>query len=302
VQDLDGTRPFRPASPHDGDVHHWEVWHGSAPLTTYTSPAKGRRCQVASEYGLQAPPSVDALRAFLLTDDLWPPGPGWEAHNAQLSLLMRYAGPFLRRGDGRTPRLETVDLETFVDATQRAQAVGLQMAIEHHRRKKYACAGTLVWQLNEPWPAICWSLVDYLWHPKPAYRAVCRAYSPLLVSLEYSIRRYEDGDPFVATVWVLNDWNVRYSGCCVQVLLQDDRGETSASWLHTMAVDAGSARIVGRVEWELPEGGDWTAVARLYQGDAILTENEYALSFYDMQKTPLFLRLRRWLARLALGV
>jgi beta-mannosidase len=301
VREEDGMRPFRPASPHSGDVHNWNVWHGSAPVAAYTSPAHTRRCQMASEYGLQAPPSTEALRAFLPADKLWPPSPEWEAHNAQLSLLARYAMPFLRRAGQETPRLENLSLEAFVDATQRAQATGLQIAIEHHRRNKYSCSGTLVWQFNEPWPAISWSLVDYLWHPKPAYQAVRRAYNPLLVSLEYPIRRYHDGDSFAARVWVLNDRNVDIAGCCVQALLLDDRGEVCASWLHTTTVQADSARMAGQVEWELPEGGDWTAVARLYQGDDILSETEYDLSFYDTYRASLYLTLRRWLARLALG-
>lgn len=301
VQEEDGTRMFRPASPGKGDAHNWDVWHGSAPVTAYTSPALARRCQVASEYGLQAPPSVEALRAFLPAHELWPPGPAWEAHSAQLALLARYAEPFLRRAGRKTARLEETTLEAFVDAAQQAQAMGLQIAVEHHRRKKYVCSGTLIWQLNEPWPAISWSLVDYLWHPKPAYHAVRRAYSPLLVSLEYPIRRYKDGDPFTAQVWVINDRNVGYSGCCVQVLLQDDRGEVCASWLHAMAVQADSARAVGQVEWELPEGGHWTAIARLYQGDEVLVENKYLIYFYDTNKAPFKLRLRRWLAYLALG-
>ena len=92
---------------------------------------------------------------------------------------MRYARPLLRRAGAPVIKPEDVDLEAFVDASQRAQAIGLQVAIEHLRRKKYACSGSVVWQLNEPWPAISWSLVDYLWHPKPAYQAVRRAYDPL---------------------------------------------------------------------------------------------------------------------------
>jgi beta-mannosidase len=302
VQEQDGTRPFRPSSPSDGDTHNWTVWHGSAPVTQYRSRAHTRRCRMASEYGLQAPPSVDALRAFLPEEQLWPPGPAWETRNAQLSLLARYARPFLWRARGKPVRIEDVNLETFVDASQQAQAVGLQMAIEHYRRNRYACSGTLLWQLNEPWPAISWSLVDFLWHPKPAYEAVRRAYSPVLVSLEYPVRRYRDGDTYEASVWVLNDRNTSYPGCCVEVLLQNEGSTVSASWLHTMAVQADSIRMIGRIEWELPKGGDWTAIARLYQGDTILSENVYVLSFYDTQKAPLYLHIRRWVARLALGV
>jgi beta-mannosidase len=300
VQELDGTRLFRPASPYGGDIHNWDVWHGSAPVTEYKSTANNR-CHIASEYGLQAPPSASQLRTFLPAEDLWPPAQAWETRKAQLSRLERYARPFLCGDHRKMVRLENLDLPTFIDASQRAQAVGLQTAIEHHRRNKYTCSGTLVWQFNEPWPSISWSLIDYLWHPKLAYQAVRRAFNPLLVSLDYPIRRYEDGDPFTPTVWVLNDRNVHYPGCCVQVLLQNDLGEVCASWLHTMAVQADSARVIGQIEWDLPEGGDWTAIARLYQGENVLSENEYTLSFYDTSKSPLHLRLRRWLSRWVLG-
>jgi beta-mannosidase len=301
VQELDGTRAFRPASPYNGDTHNWDVWLGGAPVNAYKSSTHTGRCHMASEYGLQAPPSAQAMRDFLSADELWPPGAAWEARNAQLPLLARYARPLLRRDNGKPARLDDMDLDDFVDATQRAQAIGLQTAIEHHRRNKYMCSGTLIWQFSEPWPAISWSLIDYLWHPKPAYHTVRRTFNPLLVSLDYPIRRYRSGDAFEATVWVLNDRNVSYSGCCVQVQLKDDLGEVCASWLHTMAVGADSAREIGKVEWELPEGGDWTATACLYQGDKILSQNEYALYFYDAYKAPLYLRLRRWLARLALS-
>jgi beta-mannosidase len=301
VKEEDGTRPFSPASPHRGDVHNWDVWHGEASVTEYTSEGYARRCQFASEYGLQAPPGVDALRAFLPAGELWPPGPAWEAHNAQLQALLRYARPFLNHGGATVTELEDVDLEAFVQAAQHAQAIGLQIAIEHLRRKKYACSGSLVWQLNEPWPAISWSLIDYLWHPKPAYQAVRRAYNPLLVSLEYPIRRYAKGDVLAGTVWVINDRKLDHPGCCVQLELWDEQGELHESWLHTMAVRADSVRAVGQIEWILPQDGDWTAIARLYQGDKVLTENRYDLSFYDTYRVSIFRRINRWLARLALG-
>ena len=83
----DGLRPFVAASPGPGDAHNWQVWHGQAPLAAY----RDERAAFVSEFGLQAVPNVDSLRRFLSEVDLWPPGPAWQHHNADLDKLHRYA-------------------------------------------------------------------------------------------------------------------------------------------------------------------------------------------------------------------
>ena len=50
----DPTRPWIPASPCDGDLHHWQVWHGLAPWTDLA----GLDAPFMSEFGLQALPDV----------------------------------------------------------------------------------------------------------------------------------------------------------------------------------------------------------------------------------------------------
>ena len=83
----DGSRPFVAASPRPGDAHHWQVWHGQAPLAAY----RDEQAAFVSEFGLQAVPNVDSLRRFLSEVNLWPPGPAWQHHNADLAKLHRYA-------------------------------------------------------------------------------------------------------------------------------------------------------------------------------------------------------------------
>lgn len=46
------------------------------------------------------------------------------------------------------------------------------------------CGGALLWQLNDCWPTISWSIVDYFLRPKPAYYTVKRVLRPLAVGVQ----------------------------------------------------------------------------------------------------------------------
>jgi len=275
VTEHDGTRPFQPASPHGGDAHNWDVWHGKAPARHY----RRDRSPFVSELGLQAAPDVESLRRFLSPAEIWPAGAGWAGHGAQLEKLRLYAAPWA--GD---------DPASFVAATQRAQARALQVAVEHCRRRKGACGGLAIWQLDEPWPAISWSLVDYYRRPKLAGRLLARWYAPLLVSLEYPLARYAAGDLLRGTLWVVNDGLEAWPGCVVRLA----QGEQT---LWSAPVDVGpdesrrSAGVALRVvNPALP------LVAELWQGKRRLAENDYDLTYWERRRG---LRLRERLGRLA---
>jgi beta-mannosidase len=285
VGEEDPTRTFHPASPVEGDSHYWQVWHHFRPPSAYQED----QALFASEFGLQAPPQVNTLRGFLPADELWPPGPSWAYHGANLAKLRRYARPFLREGDE--------SLEGFVQASQRAQAHGLRVAIEHYRRRKAGgCGGVLVWQFNEPWPAISWSLVDHERQPKPAYTQVQRLYEPLLVSIEYPLRHYQAGDILSGQVWILNDSAVSLAGCHLEVTLYDAAGQPVARFERTLEVSANSASVVGKLAWPLPEGDGWRLTCRLMRTGQTLAENDYDLSIHDGIQPTWNQRLWRWVA------
>jgi len=90
------------------------------------------------------------------------------------------------------------DLQHYVDFTQIAQAEGLKFGIEHFRRRMPHCSGALVWQFNDCWPCVSWSLVDYNGFAKAAYFHVCRAYAPVLASF----KPLDDGG---VELWVTNE-------------------------------------------------------------------------------------------------
>ena len=47
----------------------------------------------------------------------------------------------------------------------------------------FKTAGCLIWQFNDCWPVISWSLIDYGLNPKPAYFAVKRVCQPIIAPL-----------------------------------------------------------------------------------------------------------------------
>jgi beta-mannosidase len=245
----------------------------------------------ASEFGLQAPPSVETLQRFIPPEDLWPPGRSWAFHGAGLEKLKRYSRPFLAGQDST--------LEAFVQASQRAQVHGLQIAIEHYRRgKARGCGGVLIWQLNEPWPAISWALLDFYRQPKPAYDAVRRLLAPVLVSVDYAPRCFQAGDDLSADVWIVNDRSEAWPGCCVEVVLWDAMGQPVAQFTRTVDVAADSAEVVGDFCWHLPTGGGWRLSCSLTQGERLLADNEYDLGAHDGIQPTLQQRAWTWLAGL----
>jgi beta-mannosidase len=90
------------------------------------------------------------------------------------------------------------NLDQYVDYTMMTQAEGLKFGIEHFRRRVPHCSGSLIWQLNDCWPGVSWSIIDYYGFGKAGYYYVRRAYAPVIASF----KAMEDGG---IELWVTND-------------------------------------------------------------------------------------------------
>jgi beta-mannosidase len=312
----DGTRPFKDVSPDRGDSHNWRVWHGKANLRHY----RRDEAQFASEFGLSSIPDLASLQKFIPTEHLWPsnnlahlrssrtvrlgsPEPCsappakretsfatpeensystkfWQYHHAELGKLRRYARPWLKG--------ESASLDQFIEATQKAQALGLQVAIEHFRRRKYRASGTLFWQFNEPWPAICWSVVDYYRRPKLAYHKLKQIYNPILISLNYPLIEYRPGTVLRAKVWAINDLLQSFEDCWLRILL-----DGKEIYSQTIDLPPDSCRLVGLLEHPLPSGCE-RLEARLSCQGQVISDNSYDLQYHDPTGAGLLDRLRSW--------
>ncbi len=214
VAELDPSTPYWPGSPAGGphpnsmlagDVHNWTVWHG-VPLVpvdrlvggidrspagvAYTRYAEDM-CRFVSEYGIHASPSLKTLERAL------PPS---ERHVGSAGLIHLIKDVPKNKIDAMMiPFVGSPEtLVDYVDFTQITQAEGLKFGIEHFRRRTPHCSGSLIWQLNDCWPCVSWSLIDYNGFGKAGYYYVRRAYAPLMASFKAA----EDG---VLELWIVND-------------------------------------------------------------------------------------------------
>jgi beta-mannosidase len=75
------------------------------------------------------------------------------------------------------------DFPSLIYVTQLMQSYAVPYAIEHMRRNRPYSMGTLYWQLNDIWPAISWSSVDYYGRYKALHYIVRHAYAPFTASI-----------------------------------------------------------------------------------------------------------------------
>ncbi len=188
---LDPARPYWPTSPAAGnalpeagqdlgagDIHYWGVWHGGDPPEAFGDNV-GR---FMSEYGMQSMPDPLTVRAFLPADDL-----ALESDQPFLQHPALASHQKSSLGNGRLAQyVEQMfgparDLETFIHLSQLTQMECLREAVEAHREKLPACAGTLYWQFNDCWPGISWSGIDHAGRWKAMHYAARRLFAPVLV-------------------------------------------------------------------------------------------------------------------------
>jgi beta-mannosidase len=285
VDQNDGTRPFVPVSPsfdHGRDAHNWHVWHGNAPIQAY----QAETARFLSEFGLQALPHLDTLRTALPD-----PSTGWPTHQADLKKLKRYISLFNNQPANGNGPTKIHDLQFTIHNSQSAQAIALQTAIEHMRRRKGKAEGICLWQFNEPWPAISWAIVDYFGRPKLAYQRLSDWYNPILISLKFLVGQHWQADKiFEAEIWAINDSLQSFTGCELQVNL-----DGLLVHAQTLNLPADSAHPAGTISHRLVAPPRQINLTLHYNGQ-LLAQNSYDLAWSDESSAGFFHRFRRWLA------
>lgn len=157
---------------NNGDSHNWGVWYGKKKFESFDTET-GR---FMSEFGFQSFPEMKTIATFANPEDYALESTVMNAHQKSTignSLIKTYM-----ERDYILP--ET--FENFVYLGQVLQGKGMRYGFEAQRRNRPYCMGTLYWQLNDSWPVVSWSGIDYYGNWKALHFQAKRAFEPILIS------------------------------------------------------------------------------------------------------------------------
>lgn len=181
-----------------GDQHYWEVWHSGKPFTEY----RKEYFTFCSEYGFQSFPGMKTIRSFTEPGDRNIFSRVMESHQkngAANGKILNYVADYF---------LYPRSLRDLAYISQVLQLKAIQYGVEHWRRNRGRCMGSLYWQLNDCWPVASWSSIDCYGRWKALHYGATRFYAPVMVSacekeeLSTEIGYYVHND----TLFPVNGW------------------------------------------------------------------------------------------------
>ena len=179
LNEFDGSRPYIPGSPFSttsedvksfssGTNHIWDVWNerGYQGYEDYQP-------SFAAEFGYNAPASWRTLTKAIHKDRLDSADTDLVTHQKAFDGMEKIA-----KGLSREFEVELNAGEEWYVAAQLVQARAVEVGLKHFRSLYNTCSGALLWQYNDMWPAISWSVVDSSGTRKLAWYAMREAYRP----------------------------------------------------------------------------------------------------------------------------
>ena len=182
----DPDRPYWPSSPcsggsfddpgaeNVGDAHYWGVWHGCEPFTAY----RQHHFRFLSEFGFQSFPCLATVKSFTKEEDRNVFSEVMESHQRNADAngkIMTYLSATYRY---------PVDFDDVLYLSQMLQLDAIRYGVEHFRRFRGMCMGTVVWQLNDIWPVASWSSIDYFGRWKALHYGEKRFFAPVSLTCE----------------------------------------------------------------------------------------------------------------------
>ena len=163
-----------PESMMEGDSHYWGIWWGKEPFEVYEKKVP----RFASEFGFQSFPQMSTLLSFADSSEMKIDSKAMQAHQKS-SIGNETITEYMKR-DFPVPK----NFEDFVYVSQLVQAFGLSKALEAQRRAKPKTMGSLYWQLNDCWPGISWSSMDYFGNWKALHYQAQHDFATFLISID----------------------------------------------------------------------------------------------------------------------
>ena len=218
VKEYDAGRFYMHGSPYEAnwgrpntwkiaDSHNWGTWYGRKPFESLDKELP----RFMSEFGFQAFPEMKTIATFAEPKDYALESDVMNAHqkasigNALIkkTMALYYDVP--------------EDFEELVYKGLVLQGFGIRHGIEAHRRNRPYCMGSLYWQLNDSWPVVSWSSIDYYGNWKAMHYQSKRAFAPILLNA------FKEGDQLC--IYTLSDELKDYKNVTLQLKVMDFNGK-----------------------------------------------------------------------------
>mgnify|MGYP004418200937 FL=1 len=284
VERLDSSRFYMHSSPYEAnwgrpeswkiaDSHNWGTWHGRKPFESFDTDVP----RFMSEYGFQAFPEMKTIRTFAEEKDFELESPVMNAHQkADIgnALIKQTMGLYYRVPE---------KFEDLVYVGLVLQGQGMRHGIEAHRRNRPYCMGSLFWQLNDSWPVVSWSGIDYYGNWKALMYQSKRAFAPILIN---AIK--EGGD---LCVYLVSDELQERDDVRLYVELMDFDGKVHGKWAQSGRLAANTSVLfmkkpAGELQGKLSAANSLLHFTLKDKNGATIADDVFYFAYPKDQKLP----------------
>lgn len=251
VKELDADRFYIHSSPYFanwgrpeswgiGDSHNWGVWYGQKTFESLDTDLP----RFMSEFGFQSFPEMKTISTFAAPEDYQIESEVMNAHQKS-SIGNALICTYMER-DYIIPE----KFKDFVYVGLVLQGQGMRHGLEAHRRNRPYCMGTLYWQLNDSWPVVSWSSIDYYGNWKALHYQAKRAFAPILIN------PIQQNDSL--NIYLISDCPDTKDHLMLEMKVTDFDGKKQGKpiQLNTLTVPANTSQCVYRIKpdtWLSPE-------------------------------------------------
>ena len=236
VKEFDADRFYMHGSPYEAnwgrphswkiaDSHNWGTWYGQKPFESLDTELP----RFMSEYGFQAFPEMKTIATFAEPKDYALESDVMNAHQ-KASI-----GNYLIKKTMALYYEVPEDFEELVYKGLVLQGFGIRHGIEAHRRNRPYCMGSLYWQLNDSWPVVSWSSIDYYGNWKAMHYQSQRAFAPVLLNA------FKEGDDLC--IYTLSDELKEHKNATLQLKVMDFNGKVLSKKVVKGEVPANASAV-----------------------------------------------------------
>ncbi|MFX1296362.1 MAG: glycoside hydrolase family 2 protein [Promethearchaeota archaeon] len=229
------------------DLHTYEGWYigkNYRDAYCYTKfPLKHMICFI-TEYGAQAFPAFENLKKVIREEDLWPIN--WKLLKTKYRCQSMFFAKWFNFGNYS-------HITEFIEATQEYQAELLKFYNELWRINRYnPNGGTIMFQFNDCFPGITWSIVDYWGTPKKGYYSTQLSFEPVYIMANWPKECYKPNKVFKTKIYVVNDLHYIISDVTVHWEILNNQKQMVLSGDYTCNLEEDSIKILDEIQYKIP--------------------------------------------------